>query len=365
MKLNKRRGCFGLFTALAVLAACLLYSEAAYSGPVHAKEMTTTVTFEKKQYTVYQNESKKIKAVAANASGAAIGVTYKSGNTKIAKVDSEGYVTGIKPGNTVITAKADDGSGASASYKLVVKNERNGWHKTESGKRYYVVSDGKRAYGYTKIGKKYYYFNKKSYALINKWKYVKVDGTKYKLRFGDDGQQVQNVSSLIGKQKSYKIVVNTTKNIVVIYAKDGRRGYTIPVKAMVCSCGIKGHRTITGNYSSLRKAGKWHALYYGTYGKYCTRISGPYLFHSVVYSKYGDSYSLYANEYKKLGRYASHGCIRLSVKDAKWIYKNSSKCTVSLIKSDSMGPLLKPKAKAPVKVSGSRAYDPTDTDIKR
>lgn len=335
------------------------------NNSVQAEEITTKVSFDKPEYTIYYNGHKTIRAKAVNASGAAVGVRYSSSNKKIASVDKNGDVKGLKPGRAVITATATDGSKASAEYVAIIKKEKKGWHVTEKGKRYYILSNGLRAYGYQKLDGKYYYLNEKtSYAVSNKWKYVEVDGTKYKLRFGDKGQQLQNVSSLIGRQDSYKIVVNIKKNMVTIYAKDGKNGYIIPVKAMVCSCGVKGHRTITGNYSSLRKAGKWHPLYYGTYGKYCTRISGPYLFHSVVYSKYGDSYSLDGDEYKKLGKFASHGCIRLSVKDAKWIYSNSSKCTVSLIKSDSYGPLLKPVAEEPVKTKSGRYYDPTDSDIK-
>lgn len=353
-----------LFIAV-ILTVCGTSSTVfAESEQAEAEEIKTKVSFAKSEYTIYFNKHKTIKARAVNASGAAVSVRYSSANKKIATVDKNGDVKGIKPGRTVITATATDGSNASAEYTAIIKKEKKGWHVTNSGKRYYILPNGLKACGYKKLDGKYYYIDEKTgYAVSNKWKYVNVDGKKYKLRFGSKGQQIQNVSSLIGKQKSYKIVVNTTKNIVTIYAKDGKNGYILPVKAMVCSCGIKGHRTITGNYSSLRRVSKWHSLYYGTYGKYCTRISGPYLFHSVVYSKYGDSYSLYGNEYRKLGQFASHGCIRLSVKDAKWIYDNASKCTVSLIKSNSIGPLLKPVAENPIKTRSGRYYDPTDPDI--
>ena len=44
---------------------------------------------------------------------------------------------------------------------------------------------------------------------------------------------------------------------------------------------------------------------------------GEYLFHSVPTDKKGN---IIANEARKLGTKASHGCIRLSLPDAKWIY---------------------------------------------
>ena len=46
---------------------------------------------------------------------------------------------------------------------------------------------------------------------------------------------------------------------------------------------------------------------------------GEYLFHSVPTDKKGN---IIAEEARKLGGKASHGCIRLSLSDAKWIYTN-------------------------------------------
>lgn len=324
----------------------------------------TEVSFAKKQYTVPYAWYKTIKADAVSPDNKTVKLTYSSSNKKVATVDQNGKVTGVSVGNATITAKAKDGSKVSASYQVKVEKEKKGWHVTSSGKKYYVKKDGTRAKGYIKVGDNYYYGNSSSYMAKNAWKYVKVGGKKYKLYFGKTGKQSQDVSSVIGKQSKYQIEVNISTNTVIVYAKDGKNGFIIPVKAMVCSCGVAGHSTITGNYSNLRLAGKWHTLYYGTYGKYCTRISGPYLFHSVVYSKNGDSYSLQADEYDKLGKLASHGCIRLSVKDAKWIYQNYSKCSVKLFRSSKKAPLKKPTPEKAVRLENGKAYDPTDADIK-
>lgn len=46
---------------------------------------------------------------------------------------------------------------------------------------------------------------------------------------------------------------------------------------------------------------------------------GEFLFHSVPVDNQGD---IIVSEAKKLGHKASHGCVRLSVPDAKWFYEN-------------------------------------------
>lgn len=49
------------------------------------------------------------------------GFTWKSGNTKIAKVSSKGLITAVAPGTTTITATAKDGTNKQASFKVTVK----------------------------------------------------------------------------------------------------------------------------------------------------------------------------------------------------------------------------------------------------
>lgn len=264
--------------------------------------------------------------------------------------------------NTTATPKPTNKPKATKVPKPTVKP---GWNKTAKGKKYYIKANGKRAKGYKTINGDGYYFNKNGYAITAKWKYVKLNGKRYKLYFGKNGKRKLDVTNQLKANTYFRIEVNLSKNMVMIYAKDGNKGYTIPVKAMVCSVGMPGHRTITGNYSRLSRAGSWHVLRYNSVGQYCTRISGPYLFHSVVYTRYGDKYSLQKKEYKKLGKSASHGCIRLQVADAKWIYDRAYRCSVSLYYDKSAKyPLKKPKAEKIGKSASGGYYDPTDAKVK-
>lgn len=60
-------------------------------------------------------------------------------------------------------------------------------------------------------------------------------------------------------------------------------------------------------------------------GDYWTRITGVYLFHSVPTREEAGDYIV--SEAVKLGEPASHGCVRLTVADAKWIHEQLPKGT--------------------------------------
>ncbi len=158
----------------------------------------------------------------------------------------------------------------------------------------------------------------------------------------------------------YLIKVNRKQNIVIVYGKDEYGGYTVPVKAMVCSVGLDG-TTPTGTYTTTDKY-TWRLLSGNVYGQYATRITGHYLFHSVPYFTQSKS-DLEYEEYNKLGEAASLGCVRLSVEDAKWIYDNCPKgTTVTIYDGDGQEPLPKP---TPVHIDvndSRRGWDPTDPD---
>ncbi len=154
----------------------------------------------------------------------------------------------------------------------------------------------------------------------------------------------------------YAIKVNRKMNCVTVYTYDSDGSYTVPVRAMVCSCG-ENYGTITGSFGIYFK-NEWHALYQNVYGHYVSGISGDYLFHSVPYYT-PNSDDLEIEEFNKLGTSASLGCVRMSIADTKWIYDNCSLDTsVVIYDDDNAGPLGKPDT---IKITDTRCgWDPTD-----
>ncbi|MGM9916170.1 L,D-transpeptidase family protein [Anaerotignum sp.] len=161
------------------------------------------------------------------------------------------------------------------------------------------------------------------------------------------------------EEHPYYITVNLTDNIVTVYEKDEAGNYTVPIKAFYCS---GGESTPEGTFQTIEKY-EWRALFGDVWGQYATRITGHYLFHSVPYLE-KDKTTLEYDEYNKLGSTASAGCIRLCVKDVKWIYDN---CPIGTTVKMYRGNVEEPLQPTPVKKINTadlkrRGWDPTDPD---
>lgn len=131
---------------------------------------------------------------------------------------------------------------------------------------------------------------------------------------------------------SYKIYVDISDQCVYIFQWDGS-GYGIPLKKFKCSTGLKGKETETpiGTYSAAGPSGTgmWYWFKkFKCYAKWGYFIVGGIMFHSVIYD---EKKHLIEGSVSNLGRRASHGCIRLEVDNAKWIYDNCPAGTTVVI----------------------------------
>ncbi len=161
---------------------------------------------------------------------------------------------------------------------------------------------------------------------------------------------------LLSAQYPYKLEVVRNQCTVLVYGLDKNGDYSILYHAFVCG---PGQTTPIGTFRTPFKAA-WHPLQ-GCWGQYCTQITGNYLFHSSPYNspnKNDLSYRLY----NQLGTVCSHGCVRLTVADAKWIYDNCPLGTTVSIYNASSLPVPKPSAPWLDISSPNRGWDPTDPD---
>lgn len=257
---------------------------------------------------------------------------------------------------------------------------KTGWVK-DWGKWYYLNGNGEMLSGWQKIGSKWYFFANDGYMLsgwqkINNcwyylgtsndgsmksgWKYISynwyylggsndgvmksgwqyINGKWYYLyrendsKGGTYGAMAASRSidgyylskngdwidpSWLNKQAqgyssstNYLIMVDRASCMVGVYS--GKKGNWRLQYFWPCAPGKASTPTISGEYNVAGKG------YYFDSGNsrcfYYTQFKGNYLFHSVLYNKNGTLQD------GRVGIQLSHGCVRLEINNAKWIYDN-------------------------------------------
>jgi len=126
----------------------------------------------------------------------------------------------------------------------------------------------------------------------------------------------------------YKLMVDVANQITRAYTYDENGEYTVLVREMICSTGTAQNPTPLGTTIMPKKRARWgYFPTWDSHAQYLTRIDSANAFHSVLYSA-ADETTLSVESFEKLGSPASHGCVRLYVSDAKWIYDNCSEGTI-------------------------------------
>ncbi|MDQ0150931.1 L,D-transpeptidase [Eubacterium multiforme] len=120
----------------------------------------------------------------------------------------------------------------------------------------------------------------------------------------------------------YLITTSLENKYTYIFKRNGEMW--VQLYKWICTVGKASTPTIKGIFNITgRKPGFGTELYSV---KYATRIIGRYYYHSVLYDKTG-KYVIDG----RLGMALSHGCIRLKVNNAKWIYDNIPDGTTVII----------------------------------
>jgi len=120
----------------------------------------------------------------------------------------------------------------------------------------------------------------------------------------------------------YAMTVDVNNQAVIVYGLDDQGTYTNVIRRMVCSTGMVSTPSDVGVWTINGRRARWCFFsLYGSYAQYWTRINSNIAFHSVIYNQV-DYNALSTKSYNLLGSRASHGCIRLLVSDAKWVYEN-------------------------------------------
>jgi lipoprotein-anchoring transpeptidase ErfK/SrfK len=128
---------------------------------------------------------------------------------------------------------------------------------------------------------------------------------------GAENPKIKGVNIPTKVEKNYTVKVSTEKQYVYVYY-----GSSL-IRVMKCSTGTDNAPTPIGSFYTSTKGTSFFSSKYNEGGYYWTSFLGNYLFHSIPFDQSG---RIIQNEERKLGQRASHGCIRLSIKDARWFF---------------------------------------------
>ena len=131
------------------------------------------------------------------------------------------------------------------------------------------------------------------------------------------------------RQREYLLKISLDDQRVYVYGLNSFGEYELD-REMICSTGL-GNSTPRGIFLSSRPLNRWHYFEkFECWAQYSYQIQGDILFHSVLYSDRSER-TLRSSSVYALGRKASHGCVRLKVEDAKWLFENCDRGTVVVI----------------------------------
>ena len=195
-----------------------------------------------------------------------------------------------------------------------------GWaYDKEDENWYYCGSSGKMQTGWKYIAGAYYYLNDNRYDTGEPYGAMAHDVTL-------DGWELQSNGKLVDGSKvymeeqarwcksatSYLVLVDTVACKTGVFY--GSQGSWSLWYFWDCAPGADATPTVTGSYTVQSKGYYFDSGISRCY--YYTQFYGNYLFHSVLYDHYGNLSD------GRVGQRLSHGCVRLPIDHAKWIYNN-------------------------------------------
>ncbi|WP_338597226.1 L,D-transpeptidase family protein [Clostridium baratii] len=136
----------------------------------------------------------------------------------------------------------------------------------------------------------------------------------------------ENINTLgLQSSSNYLLYVDTNTQLTHIY-KGSNNNWKL-FKSLKCATGKEGSETPSGVYTIKNRDTWFFSKKFNQGGKYWVQFDGDYLFHSIPFAEDQKTIVDYT-----LGEPVSHGCIRLSLEDSKWLYDNIPTDTKLIIK---------------------------------
>ena len=173
--------------------------------------------------------------------------------------------------------------------------------------------------------------------------------------------------------EKYYILLDLNNQVVTVYEKDEYGEYTRIVRRFLCTTGrAAADPEDPGDVATPTPRGVWKiggrerfgkfANFSGEYARYWTQIVGSVFFHSIMFGN-RTVHSLQRSAFARLGTSASHGCVRLYVEDARWLYYYACPgTTIRVSDTEKRDPSLKKALKTRMTFAEYNAFQKTIVD---
>lgn len=186
---------------------------------------------------------------------------------------------------------------AAQKWKAVPSGDGNFYFKSALGEFYLGIGSGGSVCLYTADKAKAHKFR------LSATSYSPVPASR---------QAMDNRVNSLASPTGWLLAIDSTSCRVGVYK--GSKGNWKNVYYWACSPGKPSTPTVKGMYSVT---GRGYSFGSGYTCYYWTQFYGNYLFHSVLYNQ-----GTRTIQDGTLGKRVSHGCVRLDINNAKWIYDN-------------------------------------------
>ena len=203
--------------------------------------------------------------------------------------------------------------------------EQKGWRQID-GYWYYFGNDGRMRTGWQYVNGYKYYFAKKDdgtgYPVGSNVYNVTVDGYwvnqyGYTTATWSVWERMVRVAEFESSTSEYLIIVDTDYCKVGVF--QGSKGNWEGIYYWDCTPGKSSTPTVKGIFTINSKGQYFYGANTGCRCWYWSEFcGGDYAFHSVLYTPSGTSI-----QDGRLGMRLSHGCVRLDINNAYWIYENA------------------------------------------
>ena len=171
----------------------------------------------------------------------------------------------------------------------------------------------------------------------------------------------------------YYILLDLRNQIVTVFERDEAGEYTKVVRRFLCSSGRtdvdeadpedEATPTPRGIWKigGRERFGKF-ANFSSSYARYWVQIVGSIYFHSILFDKRSID-AMDKQAYNDMGNKVSHGCVRLYVEDARWLYYYACPgTTIEISASEPTDKELKRALRSKLKFADYNTFQKTITD---